>query len=44
MILYMKVKELIEQLGKLDPESEIEIVQNPPSYVFLVKGPGDESE
>ena len=44
MILYMKVKELIEQLGKLDPESEIEIVQNPPSYGFLVKGPGDESE
>ena len=40
----VKVKDLIEQLGKLDPESEIEIVQNPPSYGFLVKGPGDESE
>ena len=40
----MKVRKLIEKLGKLDPESEIEIVQNPPSYGFLVKGPGDEEE
>ena len=44
MILYMKIKELLEQLGKLDPELEIEIVQNPPSYGFLVKSPGEEEE